>query len=97
NNGWAISLPVTKQTASETIAEKAVAYGMPGMRVDGNDALAVYRATREARERALRGEGPTLIEAVTFRIAGHSSSDDPRRYRPDAWVEECTKQDPLAR
>jgi 2-oxoisovalerate dehydrogenase E1 component alpha subunit len=97
NNGWAISLPVSKQTASKTMAQKAVAYGMPGVRIDGNDALAVYKATRDARERALRGEGPTLIEAVTYRIAGHSSSDDPRRYRPDSWVEECTKQDPLLR
>jgi 2-oxoisovalerate dehydrogenase E1 component alpha subunit len=97
NNGWAISLPVSRQTASETIAEKAIAYGMPGVRVDGNDALAVYKATKEARDRALRGEGPTLIEAVTFRVSGHSSSDDPRRYRPDSYLEECAKQDPVAR
>jgi 2-oxoisovalerate dehydrogenase E1 component alpha subunit len=97
NNGWAISLPVSKQTASETIAQKAVAYGMPGVRVDGNDPLAVYKAVREARERGLRGEGPTLIEAVTYRLSGHSSSDDPRRYRPDSWVEECSKHDPILR
>jgi pyruvate dehydrogenase E1 component alpha subunit len=97
NNGWAISLPVSKQTASETMAQKAVAYGMPGVRVDGNDALAVYKVTRDARERALRGEGPTLIEAVTYRIAGHSSSDDPRRYRPDSYIDECTKHDPVLR
>lgn len=97
NNGWAISLPVSKQAASETMAQKAVAYGMPGVRVDGNDALAVYKVTRDARERALRGDGPTLIEAITYRIAGHSSSDDPRRYRPDSWVEQCSKHDPVLR
>jgi 2-oxoisovalerate dehydrogenase E1 component alpha subunit len=97
NNGWAISLPVSKQTASETMAAKAVAYGMPGVRVDGNDALAVYKVTREARERALRGDGPTFIEAVTYRLSGHSSSDDPRRYRPDSELQEMQKHDPLAR
>lgn len=97
NNQWAISVPLSKQTASATIAEKAVAYGMPGVRVDGNDALAVYRATSEARARALRGEGPTLIEAVTYRRAGHSSSDDPRRYRPDAEADEAARKDPVER
>src|SRR6185436_802809 len=88
NNQWAISVPYAKQTASATIAQKAVAYGMPGVRVDGNDVLAVWKVTRDARARALRGEGPTLIEAVTFRMAGHSSSDDPRRYQPS---DECAK------
>ncbi len=97
NNGWAISLPVSKQTASETIAQKAVAYGMPGVRVDGNDALAMYKVTAEARERGLRGEGPTFIEAVTYRMTGHSSSDDPRRYRPESYTEQCAKLDPLVR
>lgn len=97
NNQWAISVPAAKQTASATIAQKAVAYGMPGVRVDGNDALAVWKATRDARARALRGEGPTLIEAVTYRMAGHSSSDDPRRYRPDAECERMAKLDPIAR
>jgi 2-oxoisovalerate dehydrogenase E1 component alpha subunit len=97
NNGWAISLPVSKQTASKTIAIKAEAYGMPGVRIDGNDTLAVWKATHEARERALRGEGPTLIEAVTYRLAGHSSSDDPRRYRPESECEAWTKHDPVAR
>ena len=97
NNGWAISVPTCKQTASETFAQKAVAYGMPGVRVDGNDVLAVYRATREARERALAGDGPTLLELVTYRMGGHSSSDDPTRYRPAAEVEEHKQQDPIAR
>ena len=81
NNQWAISVPLVAQTASESIAIKAVAYGFPGVRVDGNDLLAVIAAMREAVERARRGEGPTLIEAVTFRMGGHSSSDDPTRYR----------------
>jgi 2-oxoisovalerate dehydrogenase E1 component alpha subunit len=97
NNQWAISVPYAKQTASATIADKGVAYGMPGVRVDGNDALAVYQATRAARDRAIRGEGPTLIEAVTYRMAGHSSSDDPRRYRPDAECEKNAKLDPIVR
>jgi pyruvate dehydrogenase E1 component alpha subunit len=97
NNGWAISCPTSKQTASETFAQKAVAYGMPGVRVDGNDVLAVYVATKEARERAVRGEGPTLLEFVTFRLAGHSSSDDPTRYIPADVFEAKKKLDPMLR
>ena len=97
NNQFAISVPFSKQTASDGIAVKAVAYGMPGVAVDGNDVLAVYAATREARERALAGDGPTLIEAVTYRIEGHSSSDDPTRYRDSAVVQEWKAKDPLAR
>ncbi|HET6205100.1 MAG TPA: pyruvate dehydrogenase (acetyl-transferring) E1 component subunit alpha [Planctomycetota bacterium] len=97
NNQWAISCPSAKQTASETYAGKAVAYGMPGARVDGNDALAVYRATKEAVDRARRGEGPTLIEAVTYRMGSHSSSDDAGRYRPPAELEEWKKKDPIER
>jgi len=97
NNQWAISVPLSRQTASESIAVKAVAYGFPGVRVDGNDLLAVIAATREAVDRARRGEGPTLIEAVTFRMAGHSSSDDPTRYRDAALVAEWERRDPLAR
>src|SRR5437667_8739060 len=81
NNQWAISVPLAQQTASSSIAIKAVAYGFPGVRVDGNDLFAVIAATREAVERARRGEGPTLVEALTFRMGGHSSSDDPTRYR----------------
>ena len=97
NNGWAISCPTSKQTASQTFAQKAVAYGMPGVRVDGNDALAVYQATHEARERALAGGGPTLLELVTFRLAGHSSSDDPTRYIPAEVFEAKQKLDPVTR
>jgi 2-oxoisovalerate dehydrogenase E1 component alpha subunit len=97
NNHWAISVPAEKQTASATFAEKAVAYGMPGVRVDGNDVLAVYQAAREARDRAIRGEGPTLIESVTFRIGPHSSSDDPKRYQAPELLESWKKKDPLAR
>jgi pyruvate dehydrogenase E1 component alpha subunit/2-oxoisovalerate dehydrogenase E1 component alpha subunit len=97
NNGWAISVPVSMQTASETIAVKARAYGMPGVRVDGNDLLAVLAATRAAVERARSGEGPTFVELVTYRRLGHSSSDDPSRYRDEAEVAEWEKRDPLAR
>lgn len=97
NNGWAISVPVEKQTASKTFAEKGIAYGIPGVRVDGNDMLAVVAVTRAARERAIAGEGPTLIEAITYRMGGHSTSDDPGRYVPndsrDPWIE----RDPILR
>ena len=79
NNRWAISTPVSAQTAAETLADKAVGYGMPGVRVDGGDVLAVYEATREAVERARAGDGPTFIEAVTYRAAPHATADDPRR------------------
>ncbi len=77
NNGWAISVPVERQTATATFAEKAVAYGIPGVRVDGNDVFAMVAVTREAVLRGARGEGPTLIEAITYRMGGHSTSDDP--------------------
>ncbi len=97
NNGWAISLPRREQTASETIAQKAIAYGMPGLQVDGNDALAVYRAASEAIERARTGGGPTLLELVTYRLMMHTTSDDPTKYRTDAEVESWWKRDPLPR
>src|SRR6059036_598419 len=80
NNQWAISTPLSAQTRAETLAAKAVGYGMPGVRVDGGDVLAVYEATREAVERARSGGGPTLIEAVTYRAAPHATADDPTAY-----------------
>lgn len=97
NNGWAISVPLEGQTASATLAAKAEAYGMPGLRVDGNDVLAVYAATAQAVARARAGHGPTLIETVTFRIGGHSSSDDPSRYRDPKLCEVWKERDPLVR
>ncbi len=96
NNGWAISVPTIQQTAGE-IWRRAEGYGFPGIRVDGNDVLAVYRVTREAAERARRGEGPTLIEALTYRIGAHSTADDPSRYRDEAEVEHARAFDPIAR
>jgi pyruvate dehydrogenase E1 component alpha subunit len=95
NNGWAISVPRELQTASETIAQKAIAYGIRGERVDGNDLLAVHAATRRARERAAAGEGPTLLECVTYRVEGHSTSDDPRAYRGAEEVEQWRARDPI--
>jgi TPP-dependent pyruvate/acetoin dehydrogenase alpha subunit len=97
NNHWAISVPVERQTASETIAIKAEAYGFEGVRVDGNDILAVYQTTKRAVDKARKGGGPTLIEAVTYRMGPHSSSDDPKRYRTDAELAEWEKRDPLTR
>ena len=97
NNGWAISVPTERQTGSRTFAEKAIAYGMPGIRVDGNDIFAVVKVTRDAIERAARGEGPTLIEAMTYRLSGHSTSDDPKVYRPDNSVDPWRALDPLPR
>ncbi|MGQ0554303.1 MAG: thiamine pyrophosphate-dependent dehydrogenase E1 component subunit alpha [Planctomycetota bacterium] len=97
NNQFAISVPFAKQTASAGIAVKAKAYGMPGLAVDGNDVLAVYRATRQAVERARRGEGSTLIEAVTYRLEGHSSSDDPSRYRDENVAKQWAARDPISR
>src|SRR5918998_1042306 len=78
NNGWAISTPVSEQTAAETLADKAAGYGMPGVRVDGGDVLAVYEAVRDAAERARSGGGPTFVEAVHYRAAPHATADDPR-------------------
>ena len=97
NNQWAISTPRKKQTASETIAQKAIAYGIPGIQVDGNDLLAVYEATRQALERARKGEGPTLIEAVTYRQGVHTTADDPTIYRTKEEEESWKKKDPLLR
>jgi len=88
NNGWAISTPVEAQTRAETLTDKAVGYGIPGVRVDGLDVLAVYEAAREAVERARAGGGPTLIEAVHYRVAPHATADDPRAYIDLVRVEE---------
>ncbi len=97
NNGWAISVPTERQTASRTFAEKGVAYGVPGVRVDGNDLFAVIAVTRDAIRRASAGEGPTLIEAITYRMGGHSTSDDPTRYRDKSLLDPWADRDPLAR
>jgi pyruvate dehydrogenase E1 component alpha subunit len=96
NNGWAISVPTSAQTAGE-IWKRAAGYGMPGVRVDGNDVLAVYRVTRDAVDRARRGEGPTLIEALTYRVGAHSTADDAARYRGPEEVERARAVDPIAR
>jgi pyruvate dehydrogenase E1 component alpha subunit len=97
NNRWAISTPPDKQTAAESFAAKGAAYGVRGVRCDGNDALAVYRTVRDAVQRAARGEGPTLIELLTYRMGAHSSSDDPKVYRSDEEAETYKKQDPILR
>ena len=97
NNQWAISVPLKKQTHSRTIAQKALAYGLPGLQVDGNDVLAVYAAAREAVERARAGDGPTLIECVTYRLGVHTTADDPTKYRSDAEVAMWEQKDPLTR
>jgi len=97
NNGWAISCPADEQTASDGYAIKAVAYGMPGVVVDGNDLLAVHQAVLDAVQRARRGEGPTLIEARTFRMGGHSTADDPTRYVPKEELEAWAERDPVTR
>ncbi len=97
NNQWSISVPISRQTASASLAKKAVAYGMPGMRVDGNDVLAVYAASKEAVDRARGGEGPSFIEALTYRLGAHSSADDPSRYREEREVEAWRSGDPINR
>jgi pyruvate dehydrogenase E1 component subunit alpha len=97
NNGWAISTPLSAQTAAETLADKAVGYGMPGVRVDGCDVLAVYEATREAVDRARVGEGPTFIEAVSYRAAPHATADDPTAYIDLERVEEEKRNECLGR
>jgi pyruvate dehydrogenase E1 component alpha subunit/2-oxoisovalerate dehydrogenase E1 component alpha subunit len=97
NNHWSISVPSERQTASKTFAMKARAYGIPGVRVDGNDVLAVYGALQTALERARSGDGATFIESVTYRMGPHSTSDDPSRYRSDAEVASWAAKDPLQR
>src|SRR5438093_274058 len=97
NNQWAISVPLKKQTHSRTIAQKALAYGLPGIQVDGNDVLAVYAAAREAVDRARAGDGPTLIECVTYRLGVHTTADDPTKYRSEEEVRMWEQKDPLTR
>ncbi len=97
NNGYAISVPYQRQTAADTIAQKAVAYGFEGVRVDGMDPLAVFAATEEAVERARSGDGPTLIEAVTYRYGPHGTADDPHRYRTEREEEAWRAKDPIER
>lgn len=97
NNGWAISVPVSRQTRAETLAQKAIAAGIPGLQVDGNDVIAVCHVTGEAIERARGGGGPTLIEALTYRLGDHTTADDSSRYRDAAEVEAWRRNDPIAR
>ncbi len=97
NNHWAISMPLHQQTLSASLAQKAHGYGMPGIQVDGNDVFAVFSAAREALERARRGDGPTLIEAVTYRLGDHTTADDASRYRPNEELAEWEARDPIVR
>jgi len=97
NNKYAISVPISKQLACKSVADRAIGYGMPGVSVDGNDPLEVYKVVKEAAERGRRGEGPTLIEAVTYRLTPHSSDDDDRTYRDQEEVKEARKVDPIQR
>ncbi|MEU8569186.1 pyruvate dehydrogenase (acetyl-transferring) E1 component subunit alpha [Streptomyces pathocidini] len=96
NNGFAISVPLAKQTAAPSLAHKAIGYGMPGRLVDGNDALAVHEVLDQAVRHARAGGGPTLVEAVTYRIEAHTNADDATRYRPESEVEEWRAHDPIA-
>lgn len=97
NNGWAISTPVSAQTAAESFAHKAMAFGIPGVQVDGGDPLAMRSAVSRARKRALAGEGPTLIEAITYRLGPHTTADDPTRYVPEDDLTEALVNDPIHR
>lgn len=97
NNHWAISVPVHRQQAGPSIAHRAIGYGMPGVRVDGNDVLACYAVTAEAAKRARSGGGPTLIEAITYRMGPHTTSDDPTRYRSDEELDYWAARDPVQR
>ena len=97
NNQWAISVPLHRQTAAKTLAQKAHAYGIPGIQVDGNDVFAVYAAAHDAIERTRRGDGPSLIEAVTYRLGDHTTADDASRYRGEEELEEWEGRDPILR
>ncbi len=97
NNQYAISVPLDQQTNAPTLAHKAIGYGMPGLRCDGNDVLATLAVTRRAVARARAGEGPSLVEAMTYRMEAHTTSDDPTRYRSKEELEEAARTDPIAR
>jgi len=97
NNQWAISVPRSRQTAARTLAQKAIAAGIPGEQVDGNDVIGVHGAVSRALERARSGDGPTLIEALTYRLGDHTTADDSRRYRDDREVSPHWKDEPVAR
>jgi pyruvate dehydrogenase E1 component alpha subunit len=97
NNGWAISVPCCKQSASQTFAQKAMAYGMPTIQVDGNDVFATYKATRDAVDRARNGGGPSFIEALTYRLGDHTTADDARRYRAAEELAGWQAKDPMVR
>ncbi len=97
NNQWAISVPRSKQTAAETLAQKAVACGFESIQVDGNDIFAVYKAVSEALARARDGEGPTFIECFTYRMSDHTTSDDAKRYRPQKEIDGWKQRDPIER
>ncbi len=97
NNQWAISTSRSVQSAVEFFSVRAAGYGFPGVTVDGNDLLAVYSAAVEAVARARAGEGPTLIETITYRLSFHNTTDNPRQYLPDGWLEEAEKKDPILR
>jgi pyruvate dehydrogenase E1 component alpha subunit len=97
NNGWAISVPTSRQTRAKRLSERAKGYGIRGLSIDGNDLVAVWVETRKALEAARAGEGPTLLEAITYRVAPHTSSDDPGRYRSEEEVAPWLQRDPLLR
>src|SRR3989344_5293659 len=97
NNQWAISVPFSRQTAAKTVAQKAIAYGFDGIRVDGNDVFAVYLAVKDAVDKARSGGGPTLVECLTYRIGDHTTSDDAKKYRTEKEVDEWRKKDPIIR
>jgi pyruvate dehydrogenase E1 component alpha subunit len=97
NNQWAISMPRARQSRSATLAEKAVAHGIAGVLVDGNDPLAVYAVARDAIERARAGAGPVLVEALTYRMGAHTTADDPTRYQPPEEIQQWAQRDPMLR
>jgi pyruvate dehydrogenase E1 component alpha subunit len=97
NNGWAISTPRHKQTAAEYLADRGHGFGVPAHIVDGNDILAVYQVVSECVERARAGDGPSLVEAITYRMGAHTTADDPTRYRPEAELQAWARRDPITR